>query len=419
MRIQPVARVFIGMGMVHFLAGAILGALMTNHLAWANLLTPYHAELNPFGWLTFLIYGMTYAVLQLFASLRVPWPVLPWLHFASAEAGLIAILLGNGTALTGILDVGWSLQALAALLFMAAVLSAVVDAHKPRRVAESFAPSAAELLSLPSSFAGFRLGRQDVIWRQTDRVAERGTSMALVLFVGVAVVACIQAIRYGGTPWLSSTRIQILLYDGWLAGTVLAVSLHLLPRYERVRPLQKTQVSIIQWLWFVGVLCAGFANPEGWLHHWALRAIGLSFTWLAALYLRELPRMPKEVPVVSRVAWWMAWLFAFILGVLQVLGVDPLSLPSLHLLFLGWVTTLVYGIGYTFFPLILNRRPAPAPWALGQVSVSGLGAVMLIIGMIGIGQQSTATWALPWLASGGTCATLGFIAFIGQWLIRG
>ncbi|EPZ53037.1 hypothetical protein [Alicyclobacillus acidoterrestris] len=66
------AQAFIGVALVNFLVGAVLGAVLASALRLGPELMAIHGELNPYGWLSMLIYGMTYAVLGMFTQLRLP-----------------------------------------------------------------------------------------------------------------------------------------------------------------------------------------------------------------------------------------------------------------------------------------------------------------------------------------------------------
>ncbi len=420
-RIEPVSRAFLIAALVHFLIGTTLGALMASHVTWWDALSPYHAELNPFGWLTFLIYGMTYAVLQLFASLRVPWKGLPWLHFVAAEAGVVLIIFGDWLRRPLWVHWGWFFQTSAGILFLIAIISAVATSRKARKSQPTI--SATEHLCVnsamewPASFAGFHVELKNDEIRDTDRVAKRGTSLALVVLIVATLLASAEGIVKGGDPWLSSDRIRVLLYDGWIAGTVLSVSLHLFPRYRPTIAISPKIAQLAQSIWFIGILLAGVLPPGWWLHRLGERAIGLSFAVLAAMYLIRMSSAMRQAQQAVKLAWGIAWTFAFVLGISQTFGLDPLSLPAIHLLFLGWITTLVYGVGYVFFPHLLHRAPAFARLATPQVILSTVGAALLILGMIGMGSGRIGLFN-DVLAIGGVSATLGFFLFAMQWGIK-
>ncbi|KUO95378.1 hypothetical protein [Ferroacidibacillus organovorans] len=421
-RIEPVSRVFLSAALVHFLIGTTLGALMASNVTWWDSISPYHAELNPFGWLTFLIYGMTYAVLQLFASLRVPWKGLPWIHFVVAEAGVLLIIFGYLAQRPLWIHWGWVCQTSAGILFLIAVMSAVVSSRRSRKLLppEAISPETpvhvSELDDAPP-FTGFYFNLEKGEVRDTDRVAKRGTSLALIVLIVATLFATMDGILHGGDPWLSSKRIRILLFDGWIAGTVLAVSLHLLPRYRPSVAVPSKIAHLAQSIWFIGILLAGILPPAFWLQQLGTRVIGLSFAVIALLYLRRIPSALRQTQPPVKLAWTIAWAFAFILGTCQTLGLRPLSLPAIHLLFLGWITTLVYGVGYVFFPLLLHRFPAFARMASFQVLLSTVGAVLLIIGMVGAESEHAGLFRYA-LAIGGSSAMAGFFLFALQWSIK-
>ncbi len=90
-----------------------------------------------------------------------------------------------------------------------------------------------------------------------------------------------------------------------------------------------------------------------------------------------------------------------------------LSLVSLHLLFLGWITTLVYGVGYSLFPRVLHRYVRFGWFSPTQMAASISGAVLMPIGFSLMARGLVA--GLNVLAVGGVFAGLGALSFIVIW----
>jgi hypothetical protein len=113
-------------------------------------------------------------------------------------------------------------------------------------------------------------------------------------------------------------------------------------------------------------------------------------------------------------AWIASWLFFLVLGICLVIGLDPLSLAAMHMLFLGFATTLVYGIGYTMFQHLLQRRPVSRAGSTVQVGTSILGAVLMVIAFLDM-LTPRAAEAFGLLAVGGTLAWAGATGFLLLW----
>jgi hypothetical protein len=110
-------------GFLYLAFGIGLGAWFAVDRGAGAVLRPLHAELNLWGWVTLLIYGMSYHMLPRFAGRPLRWP-----HLALAQSWLaiggvaLAALgwLGLVNALAGaraILAAGGAIQLTAALLF--------------------------------------------------------------------------------------------------------------------------------------------------------------------------------------------------------------------------------------------------------------------------------------------------------------
>ncbi|MCF8565307.1 hypothetical protein LLE49_11325 [Alicyclobacillus tolerans] len=440
---------FIAVAFVNFTVGALLGGLMALNPNWISDILPIHVELNPYGWLTMMIYGMTYAVLGLSAGLKPPFPVVGWIQLVAAELGIAAITVAAGTHLGAVLLLGWVLQTLAPALFMFNILSAVAAKRKKRAANEVGAsgevsdaanpvePESRPQSSLPQSKEGLlatKSGRaawvlnpaQTVLQRlfgpstaaaETDKVAQRGTDISLMLFLAGVFIALWNV--FDSTlnfPYSEPAAVTILVDYGWIAGTVLSVALHLYPRLAGFSVSSRTQAQIGQGLWLLGVVTAAAGvHFSNWAFDLGIRILGIAFIWTAGSFLWVMPRAFPSLSDPTGLLWWVGWGFALVLGVHLAMGLTPLSALALHLLFLGWITSLVYGIGYAFFPVLFGRRPPSTLVPLLQAAASTVGVILMALsfGLLDAGAGSH--WALPLLAIGGSLALIGAWAFLLQW----
>lgn len=402
--------VFLALGFLNFAIGAALGGVMTIDDGLTSILRPMHAALNPFGWLTMLIYGMTYATLSHSLKLRPRWPWLGAIHLALAEAGVlmavIAVFAGPIVATLGV-----SLIAAAPVAFLIHILSSVKAARRART-----GGAIAGEESTGVSPASERLFGSNPAAVLTDRIAQRGTDAALMIFVA-AMIATVWGDMTGRSDpsnWLPGLA-SILAYYGWIGGTVIAVALHLYPRLSGKPVALPRMAAVAQLLWGVGVLMTGLGSlASPWIEMAGSRLMGISFLAYAVIFLWPTRGAFQGIPRITVLAWRAAWAFALLLGASLALGLDPLTLAALHLLFLGWITTLVYGIGYTFFPLILHRVPVYGAFARVQLSASLIGAAALSAAFY-LRDHVTAPWVPALLGLGGALAALGALGFLLQW----
>jgi hypothetical protein len=147
------------------------------------------------------------------------------------------------------LRIGLILQALAPILFLINILASVSAKKKlgVKRVAEPIQ----ELVELTElSKKGLRLTTamrrmyrtlgDSTIQFETDSVAQRVTDLSLMFLIGATFWMAFSS--FSVQNFSSSTFPNgaiILLYYGWIVGTVLSVSLHLYQRYASASCLRK------------------------------------------------------------------------------------------------------------------------------------------------------------------------------------
>jgi energy-converting hydrogenase Eha subunit C len=417
---------YIGTSFFNFSVGAVLGMLMTLNQNWWGLIVPFHAELNPYGWLTLLIYGMTYAVLKWFANIVSPRPILGWIQLVMAEGGVICITLSHLASSLLMLQIGMMLQALAPILFLVNILLSIA-AKRRRKRTETPLTSSIAIYVEEIAAAGYPIteamrrvyGTLGDTRRhyETDSVAQRGTDMALMLFVVCAVWASISSWLAGSiSEYAVPFGANILTYYGWIAGTVVAVSMHLYQRYSSVCCLSERAALIGQVLWILGVILstAGFVFlpvliPIG------SRLLGLGLAWIGFLYLKHINRVFQGVKHPVHIAWKLSSLCLFLLGMAIVAGASLMDLFIFHLMFLGWMTMLVYGVGYTFFPLLLRRTPRSIFLANVQIWAGLVGVLFMICGFYCMENGLLLHESTFFLAFGGVCAAAGALYFLIQW----
>ena len=405
---------FIFIAFLNFTVGAVLGAVMAVDPAEMPVLAGIHAILNPYGWLTVLIYGMTFAVLALSLGVRLPTLWQGWLQLVVAEGGVVLVAVGASASLDWIRRIGVILLVLAPVLFLYNILSGVRYTRKIAGAAQQVQSDAGRLFG---RFAAYRA---------TDAVGQRGTDLSLMIFIVAAVWAAIEDWGAASGAGLATTsRLEWLTFYGWIGGTTLSVALHLAPRFlgRKVEPAWLW--SMLQVAWFGGVLLAELGSVFGvsWnrigsvlvggaLFVTALRYIQLSL--VRGKHQDDAGATSRVIGGPGLVAWFTAWGFAVVFGGVLVVNGQPFALSSIHFLFLGFITSLVYAVGYTAFPIVLGRS-APQPW-LGyvQIACAIIGAASLIYAFVLFGNGVVNRLLL---GAGGVFAVVGVLGFLAMWAI--
>ena len=415
--IGPLPKTFIITAFVNFLVGAFFGGWMASDPAHISLLGSLHGEINPFGWLTMMIYGMTYAVLTLSTGFRPPRVAVGWTHWLMAELGVVLIVLSFLYSSPLVFRIGLGLQAMAPIVFLGNLLSAVITGKKSgRQFPQEMMDESHPLVAL----------KRSTILESSDRVGQRGTDVALMLYVLAVWWIWIQSWMVPGiNSGLGSDAARALIYYGWIGGTIWSVGLHLVPRFAVSKPFSAAAASLGQFLWFFAVLIqviGMMVNPS-----WGIvtsRLLGIAAIYQGVLFM--FPLLQKSIhtpntpllPLWGKTAWMAALLLEVVLGLLLMAGLNPLSLLAMHLLFLGFATTLLYGVGYGLFPWIFGGIKVSPIYAWIQLVVSIIGILMMAVAFSGDVWSQFGNWPDPlWLAIGGIFAALGAFLYILQWPI--
>ncbi|WP_206831119.1 hypothetical protein [Alicyclobacillus fructus] len=400
--VGPLPIAFFAAALVNFSVGSTLGFWMAARPSSWSTLAALHAEMNPWGWLTMAIFGMTYAVLSISAGLRLHPPMVGWVHLFIAELGIAFIVTGYAVGVAGMVHVGVVAQAFSPLVFLTNILLAL---RAKRR----------GLVSIPAIPEHLRpLGRrEDCV--QTDRVARRGTDLSGMLLAASAVWSCTAVL------WLDegSRGANMLLYYGWLVGTVASVSLHFYPRLVGDVTLPVWPFRFFQAVWFPAAVVLALGNAINLTAFAGTGRIlmGSCLVWIAVVYLTLLARRrcflyaslrAMLAPRVTVLAWFVGYVYAGIAGALMLAGWDSDALPVLHALFLGWMTTMVYGTSYAVMPLLFGVTFRSQPTSSAQLWTSVIGTALVISAFL----NAAAPASQILLAVGGGLAWLAFVWFL-------
>lgn len=358
-------------------------------------LRPVHLTLNLLGWLTPLIYGVTYRMIPIFVRRELYSLRLVYAQWGLAALALAVLVLAQLLALRWLGSLGWVIQVAAALLFLGNIIAA---ARRGRPVGET------------ETVLGSPLPDD----ARMDRTARRFTETAIVFFIAASIWSAGAHLSGGRQP----PGADLLLRYGWLALTVFGTSYHLLPRL------------------------AGLAVSVRWMRHQLLLgaagtlalAAGLSNAGLVALGLAGLIHCAQTLPLAHRCRRGSGVRLqgaALVLVRTATLSLGAGSLAALgtaaglgsgwwlahtHLLFLGWMTLLAYGVAGNLLPLLAGRT----------LALSGLYRLQAAAAIVGLVLQagaffvwSTPALRLPLFATGATLSALAPLLFLANLLAAG
>jgi cbb3-type cytochrome oxidase subunit 1 len=132
-------RAFIKASLAWLGLGVTLGVAMAAHPAWI-VYRPAHLHMTLLGFVTMMIYGVAYHVLPRFSGHPLHRPRLAGLHWALANLGLAAMVVGFGlrphlaAQAIPVLAAGGALSAVGAYLFILNIWR-TIDGPAPRPMA--------------------------------------------------------------------------------------------------------------------------------------------------------------------------------------------------------------------------------------------------------------------------------------------
>jgi len=126
---HPTTLRFIKASLIYLLAGVTLGGLFTLDPVLGWRLRPVHAQINLFGGVSMLIFGIAYHIFPRFNGRALPCPRLADAHFWLANVALVILLTGWTLSVYIYSDVWPILMGLAGLGFAASTVMFVVNVH--------------------------------------------------------------------------------------------------------------------------------------------------------------------------------------------------------------------------------------------------------------------------------------------------
>ncbi len=197
---MQVAAWHIRVALFNFAVGVTLGLCMSWNPAWWQALSEIHGEVNPFGFLTILIFGMTFAVLYLTAGIEVN-RIWGYIQLVIAEVGVCAISFGVIWQNVLLWRGGWILQCMTPVLLLINIVRAARKAHtiniseRLTRVSERLSGKVPAFL-----FDDASIRSSDAI----GKLARRGTDLALLVLVAMEWISLVRALwlRHAPSGWM-------------------------------------------------------------------------------------------------------------------------------------------------------------------------------------------------------------------------
>ncbi len=398
--VVELVRPFVVGGVAYLLLGSGLGAEMAEHPRLVADWRSIHAHLNVFGFLTFLIVGMTYLFVPVFARRRLVRPQWVRIHLWVAHVAVWGLILGRLFHLWPLSAAGGLAQLGSTILFAAVVVLTI-------RRGEPVAP--ADLPPLLASIAAAPASRD------LDRTATGFTRLALIYFAAGGVLGAVLGGPSGFSPQFVASTIWFTVV-GVIVIMLCGVAYHLIPRLNGLTVRRDAAAQWQYWGLVVAAPVLGVAYFEGWMkvaglaHLVEAASLGL-FAWNLWPALAA-----GRMPAASRGFIRMALLFGFagaLLAATTVLGIGrPLPrAPLLHLHLLGLATMTAFGVMYALLRQA-EILPATARWPAVHVWIASTALPGMAVGLSGPRMLLAIFGPLQFLG------ILGFAVTLVRYLVR-
>ena len=392
-RESPLAGGFIASAFAYLALGAGLGmemAVLPGLVAnWRSI----HAHLNVNGFLSLLIYGMSYLFVPVFARRRLTLPRWVRAHLWLAHAAVWGLVLGRAFRWWPASAAGGLAQIAATLLF------AVVIVNTIRR------GEPLDTRGLPAALAAIATAPAS---SDLDRVATRFTRLALIYLVLGSLGGAALAGAAGLSPRVTAATIWFTVV-GFVVMMLSGVVYHLIPRLSGQRARGAAGARGQLWVLAVSApaLAAGYAmgiQAVIGVGHLLEAAALVVFAWNLWPALRG-GQMPSPSARFIKMAL-IAGATGAVLAATTGLGIGrPLPRPPLlHLHLLGMATMMVFGVAYALMSLedAALRR---SRWPGAHAWIHGIALVGMFAGFVGPRSMLTAFGPLQFVGIAGFLAT--------------
>ena len=354
-----------GLGLVNLLRIADAG----NYYAISGVLKQAHGHAQIFGWVGLLIMGVA---LHAVPRMKMQ-PVRPvW----AARLVLWLMLAGVALRLTGIrpVVVGSAVMELVGVgLFVWIMAGVVVRSDQTREPYEKFIlASVAWLLVLAVANVWIVWQRMPALWH---------------------------------TLW-----IQAALF-GFVANMIFGFSLRVLPHFLGLRESKTWAANLAFWLWNAAILIRYPVEARAWTATWLEAvAIGL-FVFALGIFARRRTQI-KIQGVDNTFAWFISLGYAWLLLVAWVpfhSDVFRMSASSRHMMALGFITPIMFGVAYRVLPIFNGVNL----WSnrLMRASFGALALGSTLSFAMAFNKAYETGWSYAWAAGAGSLLFVAFVMF--------
>ncbi|MDH3973353.1 MAG: cbb3-type cytochrome c oxidase subunit I [Deltaproteobacteria bacterium] len=365
---------FIISSFIYFLAGCTLGVVSVAMPELVTVLRPVHAHLNLLGWVSMMIIGVSYFVIPLFIGKNPYSEKALTLHFATANIGIIGMVFSFATMNYGLLPLFALIEVFSSYLFLFNIISTAIKGEAVKE--------------LPSNW-DFLMGEAD---KEVDKWASCFTQAATLYFVIGCSLGAYMALSASGWAFLKvHFHINLL---GWITMMIYGVAYHIFPRFSRRdvknKGLVKTNFIVANsgLLFMVAALILEGSLSSG-LSQMFIGISGLIAGLAGLMFVYNiLPSVLSAVETMGKasVRFVLASLTYLVLGI--ILGLLMAFMPGLtekimpvhaHLNVLGWITMMIYGVGYYIIPRFAGRELHSQAIAGLQFWIANAGLLFFLI----------------------------------------
>ncbi|MBE9502857.1 MAG: cbb3-type cytochrome c oxidase subunit I [Proteobacteria bacterium] len=365
---------FIASALIYFFIGCTIGLISIIKPELVGIIKPVHVHINLLGWVTMMIIGVSYFVIPLFIRKNVYSDRLVTLHFILANAGIIGMVLSFIQSNNSLLAVAAIIEVLASYLFLFNIISTAIKGEPFRKLPQE---------------GKFLMAKND---KEVDRWASYFTIVSTLYFVAGCTLGGVMALFPEAWNY-KSVHFHINLF-GWISMMIYGVAYHIFPRFSGIMVKNRGLVKVNFILANAGLVSMIFAllffewSGGSFLSNKLILLSALIESAAGVLFIYNVfPSVSGSSKVMGKAAvkFVLASLLylavGLILGLIMALSQEILEqiMPvHVHLHVLGWITMMIYGVGYYIIPSFAGKKLFSQSLATFQFWTANVG----LIGML-------------------------------------
>ncbi len=343
---------FILSSLIYFLFGCALGLVAVVDPDLVSMIRPVHAHINLLGWVTMMIIGVTYFVIPVFVRKEPYSDRLVTLHLVLANLGIVGMAISFVIWDEKLLAISALVEVASAYLFLFNIISTAIKGAPVDK-------------GLPEW--EFLMGENDAV---VDRWASSFTKAATYYFVISCTLGGYMALYPSAWGYMRiHFHINLL---GWVTMMIYGVAYHIFPRFSG-RPVQSAGLVRTNFIFanaglllMVAALTLDTSRPGTGLAANLIAMAGIVEGISGVIFVYNiLPSVTGAVATMGRasVQFVSASLSYLMLGIGMgvFMAVRPGLIETLlpvhaHINVLGWITMMIFGVGYYIIPSFSGKR---------------------------------------------------------------